>query len=674
MGIFDPKLSILRQQKSLPAPVKFVSVCFLSVLTFFSASISAQSGDRESILAQLKGKERYDFLNANATQLRESEQDLAIQYSLEADSLASLNDDYSAKSRALENLGWIYYRRGQWQKSFDNSTRAYEFALLAVDKLQAARIMNNLGALYYEQQNYDKAIEQFRKGFELALEVGDISTQIRSLNNIALNFTQSGRQDSALNYANQSIAINESAGSPYLLSFATRVIGDVFLAKGQYDTATSIYETSLEMARAQQVKSFEAGVLHRLGNAYFLNGEIRKAEELLKYAVDFCQENQFLDELTKSHKYLAEVYKSQGNINQAFFHLSSYQTLSDSLQSKASRDRLALMQGMFDQDLATKQVELLKAQNESQKYRIQANNRYMLIGGIASFMILILGVWMFFLHRNLKKAHADLLVQQQKSELQNLELESKSKELTEINETKNKLFSILGHDLKGPIGQVKSVMDLMLKEQLDQDEFMELLEYLKNDIDTVDFTLNNTLKWSVAQMEGFEINSVQFDLSKVIENVLALLQHSIKKKNLVIFNQTGSNIFVFGEPESMEVSIRNIINNAVKFSNPGDAITIYTEKDKGWVSLFILDQGVGMEKKQLEKLLSENYILTKSQPGTLKEKGSGLGLQLVKEFVKRNNGEISIESQLGHGTKVCIKLPLAPLSPETDSVTKKKLA
>ncbi|GMQ24181.1 hypothetical protein Aoki45_08630 [Algoriphagus sp. oki45] len=637
-------------------------------------SVLGQVGDRDSILAQLKGKQRYEFLNENATQLRESEQDLAIQYSLEADSLASLADDFSAKSRAQENLGWIYYRRGQWQKSFDYSTKAYESAQLAEDKLQAARIMNNLGALYYEQQNYDKAIEQFRKGFELALQVGDISTQIRSLNNIALNFTQSGRQDSALYYANRSIAINESAGSPYLLSFANRVIGDVYLAKGEYDKATAIYETSLDMARAQQVKSFEAGVLHRLGNAYFLNGEIRKAQVLLTYAVDFCRENQFLDELTKSHKYLAEVYKAQGNINQAFFHLSSYQVLSDSLQSKASRDRLALMQGMFDQDLATKQVELLKAQNESQKYRIQANNRYMLIGGIASFMILVLGIWMFFLHRNLKKTHADLLVQQQKSESQNLELEAKSKELSEINETKNKLFSILGHDLKGPIGQVKSVMDLMIREQLDQEEFMELIGYLKNDIDTVDFTLNNTLKWSVAQMEGFEIKSVQFDLAKIIENVLALLQHSIKKKNLVVFNQTGANILVLGEPESVEVSIRNIINNAIKFSNPGDAITIYTEKDKSWVNLFILDQGVGMEKKQLEKLLSDNYSLTKSQPGTLKEKGSGLGLQLVKEFVKRNNGEITIESQLGHGTKVCIRLPLAQSTKEQNSIAKEKLA
>ncbi|GMQ29881.1 tetratricopeptide repeat-containing sensor histidine kinase [Algoriphagus confluentis] len=652
--------------------MKFTFFFFLSILTFFSAPVLGQNGDREALLAQLKGKGRYDFLNENATLMRESEQDLAIRYSLEADSLASLVDDFSAKSRALENLGWIYYRRGQWQKSFDHSTKAYDYALLAEDKLQAARIMNNLGALYYEQQNYDKAIEQFRKGFELAVEVKDISTQIRSLNNIALNFTQSGRQDSALHYAKRSIAINESAGSPYLLSFANRVIGDVYMAKGKYDTATTIYETSLEMARVQQVKSFEAGVLHRLGNAYFLNGEINKATALLNYAVDFCRENQFLDELTKSHKYLAEVYQAKGNINQAYFHLSAYQTLSDSLISKAGRDRLALMQGMFDQDLATKQVELLKAQNESQKYRIHANNRYMLIGGIASLMILILGVWMFILHRNLKKTHTDLLIQQQKSESQNLELESKSRELSQINETKNKLFSILGHDLKGPIGQVKSVMDLMMRRQLDQEEFMELLSYLKNDIDTVDFTLNNTLKWSVAQLEGFEIKSVEFDLNPIIQNVLALLQYSIKKKNLVIFNQTGANISVYGEPESVEVSIRNIISNAIKFSNPGDAITIYTEKDRGWVNLYILDQGVGIEKTQLEKLLSENYTLTKSQPGTQKEKGSGLGLQLVKEFIKRNNGEISIESQLGHGTKVCIKLPV-PLLQEVDSVGQKKL-
>ncbi|TDQ18628.1 signal transduction histidine kinase [Algoriphagus boseongensis] len=612
----------------------------------------------DSILSTLNGEKRVEFLNQIATELRESEQDKAMTYSFEADSIAKELGNNSARSRALENIGWIYYRKGNWQKSFDYSSSAYELAIKENDKLQAARLMNNMGALYYEQQNHPKSIEQFRKGYLLATEVNDLATRIRSLNNMALNFTQSGQQDSALYYATISINLNKDAGSPYLTSFAHRVIGDVYLAKGRYDTAQVIYSKALDMARTQGIKSFEAGILHRLGNSYLLDNKLTQAEETLQYSIDFCRENGYLDELSKSHKYLSQVYTKKGNLKDAFYHQSEFLVLNDSLVNKNNRDRLILLQGMFEQDLANSELELLKAQNENQSLRLQATNRYAWIIGITALIIAGLGMRMFFLHRNVSKINHDLLDQQSKIEEQNQELERQSLELKAINETKNKLFSILGHDLRGPIGQIKSVFDLVLKNQLDKEEFFELIVFLKKDIDSVYFTLNNTLKWSMAQMEGFEINPVGFNLFESVKNTLDLLQASIKEKNLVIFNQLGEKINVFGDPDLIEVVIRNVINNSIKFSNPGDAITIYSEIEEDWLNLFVLDQGVGMKQEQIEEILSESYVITKSNLGTQKEKGSGLGLQLVKEFVKMNDGKIEIESHPGHGTKFCLKLPL----------------
>ncbi|WP_211234609.1 tetratricopeptide repeat-containing sensor histidine kinase [Algoriphagus mannitolivorans] len=610
------------------------------------------------MLINLKGKERIEPLNKLATDLRESDQDLAMKYSFEADSLATVFNDLSARSRALENIGWIYYRKGNWQKSFEYSKKAYEFALDSKDKLQAARLMNNMGALYYEQKNHPKSIEQFRKGYLLATEVDDLYTRIRSLNNMALNFSQSGQQDSALYYANLSIRLNKEAGSPYLTSFAHRVVGDVFLAKGQYDTAQVIFQKSLEMARNQGVKSFEAGILHRLGHAYFLDNKLDKAKEILEYSVDFCLKNQYLDELSSSYKYLYQVYEKEGNLQKAFFNQSQYLLYYDSLVNKSNRDRLALVQGMFEEDLASSELELLKAQNENQSLRLATSRRYTLFFAIAAVLIAALGIWMYLLNRNMRKVNRDLSAQQKKIADQNQELEQQSEQLKSINETKNKLFSILGHDLRGPVGQIKSVVDLMLQDQLEKEEFFELLNYLKKDIDSVNFTLNNTLKWSMAQMEGFELNPLNFNLFEVVKNSLDLLQASIKEKDLVVFNQLRSETLAFGDPDLVEVVVRNLINNAVKFSNPGDAITIYAEKNKDFLELYILDQGIGMSQEQIDEILSEQYMLSKSKLGTNKEKGSGLGLQLVKDFVKMNRGKIEIDSHPGHGTKFCVKLPL----------------
>lgn len=606
-------------------------------------------------------------MNEIATILRESSQKEAIEYSFEADSIARGLGDLSGQSRAMENIGWIYYRQGQWQKSFEYSEKAYDLAMQANDQLQAARLMNNMGALYYEQQNFPMAIQQFKKGYELATEVNDLSTRIRSLNNVALNFAQSNQLDSAMTYASRSITLNENAGSPYLTSFAHRVIGDVYLAKGNYDSAQAIYSRSLDLAQKQGVKSFEAGVLHRLGNAYLLDGKLDEAEKLLLYSIDLCSENRFLDELSKSHRYLARVYEEKGEVRNALHHQSKFLVLNDSLLSKSNRDRLALLQNMFEKNLEESELELLKAQNENQAYRLQTSRKYSIFLGITAIVIAALGIRLFFLNKNVLKYNADLLDQQAKIEEQNLALAKQSGQLKEMNETKNKLFSILGHDLRGPVSQVKSVVDLLLAGHLNQEEFDELLHVLNKDIDSVNFTLNNTLKWSMAQMDGFQVNLSVFDLREVVDNSLNLLQASIIKKELSVFNQMESKVEVYADQDLIEVVIRNILNNAVKFSNEHDAVTIFSETDQKWANWYVLDQGIGMSEEQVELLLADSYSLTKSSLGTSREKGSGLGLQLAKEFTRKCGGEISIDSHLGHGTKVCISLPLGNSAKQVQS-------
>lgn len=611
-------------------------------------------------------------MNEMATILRESSQKEAREYALEADSIARVLGDLSGQSRALENIGWIYYRQGQWQKSFEYSEKAYDLAMQADDQLQAARLMNNMGALYYEQQNFPMAIQQFKKGYELATKVNDLSTRIRSLNNVALNLAQSNQLDSAMAYASRSIELNKNAGSPYLTSFAHRVIGDVYLAKGNYDSAQSIYSRSLDMAQKQGVKSFEAGVLHRLGNAYLLDGKLEEAEKLLLYSVDLCQENGFLDELSKSHRYLARVYEEKGEVKNALYHQSKFLVLNDSLLSKSNRDRLALLQNMFEKNLEESELELLKAQNENQAYRLQTSRKYSIFFGITAIVIAALGIRLFFLNKNVLKYNADLLDQQTKIEEQNLALAKQSGQLREMNETKNKLFSILGHDLRGPVSQVKSVVDMLLAGHLNQEEFDELLHVLNKDIDSVNFTLNNTLKWSMAQMDGFQVNLTVFDLREVVDNSLSLLQTSISEKELSIFNQMESKVEVYADQDLIEVVIRNILNNAVKFSNEHDAVTIFSETDQNWANWYVLDQGIGMSEEQVELLLADSYSLTKSRLGTFKEKGSGLGLQLAKEFTRKCGGEITIDSHLGHGTKFCIRLPLANSSKQFQSFRNKE--
>lgn len=633
---------------------------FLVIVLFFQIEGICQTAEIDSLTSELneaEGENRIKILNLLATELRESEQEFAFNYALEAEMLAHQAKDLSAESIAKENIGWIYYRRGRYQKAFEYSKEAYELAIKANNVNEAARILNSMGALYYQQQNYDKAIEQFRSAYLLSKKVGDIYTQMRSLNNMAYNFSEKNELDSALYYARFSISINEKAGSPYLISFANRVIGDIYYTRGNYDSAAIIFKNSLETSRLQNVKTTEASVTHRLGAAYLKLGEFSEAEKVLKEGIKISEENKFLDELSKNHKVLANVYAAKGDITNAYSHQNTYLILNDSLVDKGNRDRIALLQGMFQEDLDKSELNLLKEQNENQAQRLKLIKRNNWIIGVAIVLILCLVVWLFILNRNVNKYNRFLLEKKEKIKEQNRDLEAKSVQLENINETKNKLFSILGHDLKGPVGQVKSVIDLLLQGMLTKEEFDELLIVLNKNINTVYFTLNNTLKWSMAQMEGFKLKKTVFNFYEIVDSSLVLIEPLLIEKNISIVNTMSKNQQVYADPDLMEVMVRNILNNAVKFSKRDGKIEISTSEQNQYLKWCVLDHGIGMKESQIKEILAKDYIIADSQKGTEEEKGSGLGLQLCKEFIRMNDGEINIQSKLGFGTKICVSIP-----------------
>ncbi|QYH39009.1 sensor histidine kinase [Algoriphagus sp. NBT04N3] len=650
--------------------LRLFCVPLFSFFLLVSAAL-AQNASIDSLKNSLsisEGKDRLDILIELAFSLREISQGEALAYALEAEKLAQELDNPSAESQATEHISWIYYRQGLWQKAFDFAKESYQLAREANDLKQVARVLNNMGALYYEQQNYLMAIDHFKDAFEISQKAKDVYTQIRSLNNVAFNFTLLENYDSALFYAKNAIRVNEENGSPYLTSFSNRVIGDVYFQKGKLDSAQLIYEKSLAMARQQGLSTFMASVLHRLGNTYLQLGKLNQAEEILEEGITISSQNNFRDELAKSHKYMAQVMAEKGQVNRAFEHLNIYSKINDSLVDKSNRDRIALMQGMFQQNLEKSELELLKAQNENQANRLAFINRVVWIISICGGLIIALLVWLFNLKRNVDKYNRELIIQQNKIEEQNRHLEQSAKQLEEINQTKNKLFSILGHDLRGPVGQLKTIIDMTVNNQLSQSEFEELLPTMKRDLDSVHFTLSNTLRWSTAQMEGFTVNPTKVNLRTIVDATLSLLDAQLKAKQIEILVEMPEHLEVCLDKDLMEVIVRNILNNAIKYSEKGNKILVTVTENQGVLEWCVKDEGIGMSEGQIQKILSDEYSITNSRLGTNNEKGSGLGLQVCKEFIRLINGELSIESEPNKGSKVCVNIPVEVLESNRELV------
>lgn len=624
---------------------------FTFIFIFYCFSIGdvfAQNLDTDSLriaLSEASESNRLTILNELGTNLREIDKDLALKYLFEAEKIAKDEKDKKALSRAKENIGWIYYREGQWQLSFDYSEEAYRLAIESSSLIEAARVLNNMGALYYAQRNYKTAILKFKEAYRLSVISNDTYTQIRSLNNIAFNFSLIDELDSATFYAKKSILANSNTDYPYLISFAYRVIGDVFAVRNQLDSAINSYNKSMELANKQDIMTFKATLYHRFGNIYLLQNKLDLAEKILKQGIVISLENKFLDELQTTYKVLAEVYKAKGDILSAYEQQSNYITLKDSLLSTENSNRLSLLQGQFENDLKLSEFELLKAQNENQATRLIFVNRTIWVISIAALLILGLGIWLFRLNGKTKK--------------QNMDLAQTSKELEVINQTKNKLFSILGHDLRGPVGQVKLIVDLLTRGYLEKEEFDDLIQNLKKDVDSVYLTLNNTLKWSLSQLDGFKLNKSAVDLNELIDTSLIAVQPFLDEKNISVNKSLDYQTKVMIDLDLMQIVLRNIFSNAIKFSKPGQSIEISADHIDERVILCIIDHGTGMTAKQIDQILSENQPVSESSLGTNSEKGTGLGLQICKEFIKMNGGQLSIISQVKKGTKVCLSMSAA---------------
>ncbi|MEP2132581.1 MAG: tetratricopeptide repeat-containing sensor histidine kinase, partial [Algoriphagus sp.] len=434
--------------------------------------------------------------------------------------------------------------------------------------------------------------------------------------------------------------------------------GDIYFKNNQLDSAEIIFAKAIENGKIQGLENFTASVLNLLGKTYLADNKPEQALQVIEEGMEISNRLGIYEQLAISHQLLSEYYFLRGDYKKAYENQSKFISLNDSLVTKSGSDRLALMQGMFKDDLEQSELELLLAQNETQAIALENNKRIILLVSIGSILIFFLVVWLLYLNRNIKRYNKNLILRKQQIRIQNADLEAKSIQLEEINQTKNKLFSILGHDLKGPVGQVKSVVDLLTDGHLDQEEFDILIQNLKKDVDSVYFTLNNTLKWSLTQMEGFNLQKVNFNLAILVNSTLSLIEPQLKEKSIEIDDTSLlTDIEVFADRDLIEVVIRNILNNAIKFSKAGDVIKISAELENDMIVWCVKDRGIGMKDEQIKKLLSSEYVISDSKRGTQMEKGSGLGLQICKEFTRRNGGELSITSREGEGTKVCVRIP-----------------
>jgi signal transduction histidine kinase len=273
-------------------------------------------------------------------------------------------------------------------------------------------------------------------------------------------------------------------------------------------------------------------------------------------------------------------------------------------------------------------------------------------------IVLVLGFSVYVLYSYYQKKKANRLLQQKNDEIlsQNNEIQQQAQQLRELNHLKDKLFSIISHDLRSPLGSLITLLNLTREGFFTEEGFREVVDELSKNVGYTSELLENLLNWAQAQMQGLKVSPTVFNLHDVAEARLGLYSEQADSKGITLRNLIESNIEVYADSAMIELVLRNLIANSIKFCKKGSTVSVSVSQRNKNIMISVADTGIGMSEEQVKRLFGREIFSTR---GTANEMGTGLGLMLCKDFVNLNHGEIWVKSIEGVGSEFFFTIPMA---------------
>lgn len=233
-------------------------------------------------------------------------------------------------------------------------------------------------------------------------------------------------------------------------------------------------------------------------------------------------------------------------------------------------------------------------------------------------------------------------------------LEEQTRKLTELDQLKNKLFSVIAHDLKTPMYALRNLFDNMRQQKMAAREIKELLPAIAEEMNYTTSLMENLLQWAKTQMASSSIEPEVLDVETMIHEVLQLLHLQATNKQIYLESRIQEQLFCYADREMVNLVLRNLLSNAIKFTPENGRVMVGAREQSEWVEIYVEDTGIGISPENMHRLFGNNYFTTK---GTGNESGTGLGLKLCKEFLEKNGGQISVNSKPGQGSTFTVTLP-----------------
>jgi signal transduction histidine kinase len=583
--------------------------------------------------------------------------DTSLLMAIHANNIAQELEIPSLKANSLYMIGNAYYLLGDYPNSMDYYIQALELREELGDSNSIASSYNNIGAVFLHMDDEKSALEYFKKAGDIFSTLGDDAQLFPILNNIGAVYVDTEILDTAILYFTQALEIAERNGDEVNMSIALANLGETTLAMGLYSQSEDFQERAYEISSKLGDKAMMATIRSNLGNLYLKRKEYSLALVSFQESLYLAGEINSLPIMQENYKNLTEYYNLRGEHKQALRLYKMYSAIKDSIVSQEGMMHIKELELQFNARSLQQEIELLRMDNEIQNLE-GTRLKYGIISLVVVILALILLFVMYF-QRNRFKRETTKLFEGKNRELEkaNKKLQESETRLKELNSTKDKFFSIIGHDLRNPLNALLGFSELISgnSREYSAKEIQKYGKIINEAAKNIHLLIENLLEWSRSQSGNIEFNPRVGELAPLVEEIVKIFEIQAEKKDISINLKIPEGTSIYADRNLLATILRNLINNAVKYTPKKGTVTISVSETKEGVSISVMDSGVGMSEDQLETLFS--LVHGPSTPGTAKEKGTGLGLILCKEFVDKHGGRIWAEAELQNGSTFNLTLP-----------------
>ena len=652
-----------------------------------SFSRNTKKDSLQLLLPNLESNKKVEVLHSLILDLWFEYPDSAKLYAQQAINISTELKDVRLQSISLRLMGGVQTYQGEYELSLLNTQKALKLALQLKDSILITNNLNNLGYNYYNLGSYSEAIENFLRALNIYSRIENKYGLGYTLNNIGQVYLKLKNFNKASEYFDQAMEVGKNTQNKHTILYTYNNLGFLNLEQAKFQEAEKFFKKSIEIAENVSNKNWEATAYSGLGQTYYHLGSIDKAAKEFKKSLNLRLEIKEMKGISEIYYYLSKMSASSEKLDSAMYYLNISQNIAKDAGIKGQLldnfklyKELFTQQGLLDSALfyQSSYIELREKQYDENSARsidgIQHEIKEEQIArelvtkdmqlakksfqlnffiALAIFISLIAAV-VFWFYKSQKKLGKALKIKNYKISKQKDEIIRKNEELSTLNIEKNDLISIVSHDLKSPLNNIRALIGLIdLSPLPPKNRSAEFLEMINESTIRLTNMIEKILDVEAIESKKLNIKLEKINLSEIATSTVKRFEAEAKRKQIQLLPSINENIIIKADNSFLIQVLENLISNAIKFSPKGKNIFIKVFSHQNMSVFEVKDEGPGLSDKDKKKLFRKYQKLSNNP--TANESSTGLGLSIVKKFVKNMGGEIWCESEPSKGASFFCK-------------------